>query len=78
MTDAREILSQELIEQIENCAREQGRKPSEVVEEAIGRYMASCRLERLAERGETLARKRGIREEQIPDIVHGFRQEKAR
>jgi hypothetical protein len=65
MTDAREILSQELIDQIEQCAREQGRKPVEVLEEAIGRYMASRRLARLAERGEALARRRGVREEDV-------------
>lgn len=58
MTDARDILSQSLIDRIEVCAREQGRKPAEILEEAIGRYMASRRLARLAERGEALARAR--------------------
>ncbi|HEY6345846.1 MAG TPA: hypothetical protein VIY49_30520 [Bryobacteraceae bacterium] len=76
MTDARDILSQDLIDQIEICAREQGRKPTEILEEAVGRYMASRRLARLAERGEALARARGIREEDIPNVVHGFREEK--
>ena len=75
MTDARELLSEELIQQIEICAREQNRKPAEVLEEAIGRYMALRRLERLSERGERLARERGIREEDVPDLVQQVRQE---
>jgi hypothetical protein len=74
MTDAKELLSEDLIQQIEACARQQGRKPVEVLEEAIGRYMASLRLERLAERGEGLLK--GVREEGIPDLVHQHRHEK--
>jgi hypothetical protein len=34
MTDAKELLSEELIQQIEEAARTQNRKPAEVVEEA--------------------------------------------
>jgi predicted transcriptional regulator len=75
MTDAKELLSQELIEKIEGCAREQNRKPSEVLEEAIGRYMALRRLERLSEKGERLARERSIREEDVQDLVQQVRQE---
>jgi hypothetical protein len=75
MTDGKDLLSEELIEQIENCAREQNRKPSEVLEEAVGRHMALRRLERLAERGEEMARARGIREEDVPRLVDEVRQE---
>jgi hypothetical protein len=78
MTDARELLSGEMIEQIEACAREQGRKPVEVLEEAVGRYMAQRRLERLVERGERLAQQRGIREEDVPELVRQVRRENAR
>lgn len=73
MTDAKELLSEEMIRQIETCAREQGRKPAVVLEEAVGPYMALRRLERLAERGGELAK--GIREEDVPDVVHKLRQE---
>jgi predicted transcriptional regulator len=75
MTDAKELLSQELIEKIESCAREQNRKPSEVLEEALGRYMALRRLERLSENGERLARERSIREQDVEDLVQQVRQE---
>jgi hypothetical protein len=75
MTDAEELLSEELIGQIEKCAREQNRRPGEVVEEALRRYMALRRLERLSERGGELARARNIREEDIPEVVHDLRRE---
>jgi putative PIN family toxin of toxin-antitoxin system len=75
VTDAKELLSEELIKQIENCAREQNRKPAEVLEEAVRRYMALRRLEQLAERGEARALARGIREEDVPGLVHEVRQE---
>jgi putative PIN family toxin of toxin-antitoxin system len=75
MTDARELLSEDLIQQIEDCAKEQGRKPVEVLEEAVGRYMAQRRLDRLAERGERLAQRRNIKEEDIPELVQQVRRE---
>jgi predicted transcriptional regulator len=76
MTDEKQLLSDELLQQIEDCAREQNRKPSEVLEEAVRRYMALRRLERLAERGEERVRARGIREEDVPGLVQEVRQEK--
>lgn len=66
MTDASKLLSKEQIEQIETCAREQGRKPAEVVEEAIGRYMALRRLARLSERIEGRAQAKNIRKRTCP------------
>ena len=72
MIDAKELRSENLINEIEACARQQGRNPVEVVEEAMGRYMASLSLERLAERGEVLGKE--VREEDIPDLVHQHRQ----
>jgi hypothetical protein len=75
MTDARELLTQEMIQQIEDCAKEQGRRPVEVLQEAVGRYMASRRLERLVERGERLAQRRNIKEDNIPELVQQVRRE---
>jgi hypothetical protein len=51
-----------------------GQEAVELLEEAIGRYMASLRLERLAQRGEGL--RKGVREERIPDLVHQHRHDK--
>lgn len=78
MTDAKELLSEEMIQQIETCAREQGRKPSEVVEEAITRYIALPRLWRLTERFEGRAHAKNIREEDVPDLVQDVRRERGR
>ena len=77
MIDARELISEEMIERIEISARDQNRKPAEVLEEALSRYMAQRRLESLAERGEALARARGIREEDVPELVQQVRGENA-
>lgn len=76
MTDGREMLSEALIHQIEDCAREQNRKPVEVLEEAVQLYMAQQRLQRLAERGERLARERGILEKNVPELVQQVRRER--
>jgi len=75
MTDAKELISEELIQQIEEAARIQNRKPAEVLEEAWSRYMATRRLEQLARRGEERARARGIREEDVQRLVSEARQE---
>ena len=75
MTDAKEVLSEELLRKLEEMARAENRKPSEVLEEAVRRYMAVRRLERLAERGETLARAKGISEEELPSLVDEVRRE---
>ena len=75
MTDARELLTGEMIERLEACAKEQGRAPVEVLEEALNRYMAQQRLERLAQRGERLAGDRNIREEDVPELVQQVRRE---
>jgi hypothetical protein len=75
MTDAKELLSEEMIRQIEDAARTQNRKPAAVLEEAWKRYIATHRLERLAHRGEDQARALGIREEDIPQLVREVRRE---
>jgi len=75
MTDAKEVLSEELLRKLEEMARAENRKPSEVLEEAVRRYMAVRRLERLAERGEALARAKGISEEELPSLVDEVRRE---
>lgn len=41
--------------QIEEAAREQNREPADVVEEAVGKYLANLRLERFAGRMERRA-----------------------
>jgi predicted transcriptional regulator len=75
MTNANPVLSDETRQRIDDLARQQKREPSEVLEEAVRRYAASCRLERFAQRMEKSARNRNIREEDVPSVVEEVRRE---
>ncbi len=75
MTGVKTPLSDELQVQIEQLAREQNRDPVEVLEDAVRRYIASRRFERLAEKGEERARALGIREEDVPRLIEEVRRE---
>lgn len=75
ITNPRPLLSEEMRRRIEDLARQESREPSEVLEEAVRRYTASCRLERLSERLEKSAGGRGIREEDAPSLVEEVRGE---
>jgi predicted transcriptional regulator len=68
-------LSAELQQKLDDIAREQNRKPSEVLEEAVRRYVGVQALERLAQNGEKYARARGIKEEDVPQLVKEVRRE---
>jgi predicted transcriptional regulator len=74
-TETKTALSDELRIQMEQIAREQNREPAEVLDEAVRRYVAVQRLERLALKGEERARKLGIREEDVPRLVDEVRRE---
>jgi predicted transcriptional regulator len=74
-TETKTPLSDELQTQIEQIAREENREPSEVLEEAVRRYVGVQALERLARNGEKYARARGIKEEDVPGLVHEVRLE---
>jgi len=75
MTNGRSLLSQDLFLQVAETAREQSREPAEIVEEAVGRYLASQRLMRFSERAERKARAKGIAEEDVPRLVDEVRRE---
>jgi predicted transcriptional regulator len=75
MMNANPVLSDEARRRIDDLARQQKREPSEVLEEAVRRYAASCRLERFAQRMEKSARDRGIREDDVPSLVEEARRE---
>jgi predicted transcriptional regulator len=59
MTTPKTMLSDESQQQIEQLAREQQREPGEVLEEAVRRYAAACRLERFADKMGQRARDKG-------------------
>ena len=77
MTTPKTMLSDESQQQIEQLAREQQREPGEVLEEAVRRYSAACRLERFADKMGQRAREKGIREEDVPRLVEEVRRENA-
>jgi predicted transcriptional regulator len=73
MTETKTQLSDELQRRVNELAREQNREPAEILEEAVRRYVAVRRLERLAQEGEERARALGIREEDVPGLVEEVR-----
>jgi predicted transcriptional regulator len=75
VTDPKPLISDDLLHQVQEAAREQNREPAEVIEEAVGRYLASQRLARFAERAEARARAKGIREEDVLRLVDDVRRE---
>jgi predicted transcriptional regulator len=75
MTETKTQLSDELQQRVNEIAREQNRQPAEILEEAVRRYFAVRRLERLAQKGEERARALGIREEDVPGLVEEVRRE---
>ena len=78
MTGTKEILSDDARQKVEELAREQKRDPSEVLEEAVNRYAAECRLDRLQEKLGARAKKLGIRESDVPELVRQVREENQR
>lgn len=75
MTDGEQILSGELMETLEQLASQQQRQPAEVLHDAIQQYAALYRLERFSEKMARRAREKGIREEDVPDLVRRVRRE---
>jgi len=75
MTNGKELLSGELLEQVEQVARAQNREPSELVEEAVRKYLKSERLERFVEKAERRALAKRLREEDVPRLVTEVRRE---
>ena len=75
MMSAKELLSTDLLHQVEESARAQHREPSELLEDAVRRYLKSERLERFAKKAQQRARARGIRESDVPRLVAALRRE---
>jgi predicted transcriptional regulator len=76
VSETKTLISDEMKQRVEDLAREQAREPGEVVEEALGRYLASQRLDKLGARLERRALANGIREEDVPRLVEEVRREK--
>jgi hypothetical protein len=78
MTGIKEILSDDVRHQVEELAREENREPGDVLEEAVRRYAGVKRLDRLQAKLGARAKKLGIREGDVPSLVHEVRDENQR
>jgi len=76
MTDAKEILTPELIQQIEETARRENRRPSEVLEDAWRHYVEEKSWVELVERGRVNAKRLGIQESDVDRLISDYRAEK--
>lgn len=75
MTDSKSLIADELMETVTQLASQQQREPAEVVRDAIQEYAARNRLERFSEKMAKRAQEKGIREEDVPDLVRRVRRE---
>ena len=76
MRDAKEILTPELIQQIEEAAHRENRRPSEVLEDAWRRYVEEKSWVELVERGRENAKRLGIQESDVDRLISDYRAEK--
>ncbi len=67
----------EFLEEIEKLAKEERRTKSELVREALRRYIAEKELRRLQRYGLKKARELGLREEEVQRLVDEYRAEQA-
>lgn len=63
-----------LMAEVQKRAEAEQRSPEELVQEAVERYLRQKRREKLYAYGEEQARKLGIQEEDVPDLVKQTRQ----
>jgi predicted transcriptional regulator len=75
MTETK-LLSDELLREVQEAARTQNRQPSEVVEDAVRRYLGERKWEALVLRGERRAAELGLKEDDIPRLIQEVREEK--
>lgn len=69
-------LPPEMLKQAERVAKKEGRTKSELVREALRRYIQARQWEELNSYGRARARELGIREEDIDRLIHEYRTER--
>jgi hypothetical protein len=75
-TEPRPLISEALLHQVEDAAREQNREPAEVLEEAWSRYVEEQCWTRLVSVGQENARRLGLEESDTERLIAEYRQEK--
>ncbi len=74
-TESRRLISDDLLHQVEETAREQNRQPEEVVSEAVRKYLDDQKWERLVTAGERRAKEKGLAEDDVPRIIEELHRE---
>ena len=75
MPNGRELLSDELMQQVAEAARAQNRKPEELLEEAVRKYLEELSWHAFVGKAEERNRSRGLAEEDVPRLVSEARRE---
>ena len=75
MIDPKALLSDELLQQLEEAAAAQNRRPAELVEEAVRKYLDEQSWQALVGKAEERNRAKGITEEDVPRLVAEVRRE---
>jgi metal-responsive CopG/Arc/MetJ family transcriptional regulator len=78
MAYGKELPSDELFHQVEEAARAQNREPSELVSDAVRKYLDDQTWVQFVERNERRARKAGIGEEDVDRLISEVRRENRR
>ncbi len=68
-------LPPEMADRVENVMKQQGRSRSDLLREAVLRYIEDCEWEELFQYGERRARELGIRPEDVERLVAEYRAE---
>ena len=66
-------LPREMVDKIEELMKEEGRTRSELLREALRRYMKEQEWEEITRYGRMRAKEKGITEDQIEDIIDARR-----
>ena len=78
MANGKELISDELLHQVEDAARAQNREPSELVADAVRKYLDDLSWVQYVERNGAKASKAGIGEEDVERLISEVRRENRR
>ena len=68
-------LSPDLMQRVDQVTRQEGRSRSELIREAVSRYLEECEWRTLLEYGEHRAREQGLGPEDVAPLVEEYRVE---
>ena len=69
-------LPPEMAKKIKELMKKEGRTRSELIREALRRYVEEQEWKEICQYGEMKAKQKGIKEEDVDQIVHEYREEK--